>query len=891
MNVRSRLALATAIALLALLLTFYIGGRVILLNAFHLVEKEVLRSIPDLIKSIHAEIRQLDQEAAVFPDRSSVVEAFRQRTPSAVEREAPALWMAREDLQLVAFADPTGRVFSAVFLPPGNETPRLPSPSLQQHLKPGMPLLSFSNQTRGVRSGVVVLDEVPMLLAVQRVPEDTAVPAQGFVVLGRNLQGEAVIQRLSAALPGMKLGYHRQQRQRLEMRPVVAGRLVGEAVVQRATDDVVNDRMEVSLWRVTGVNGYEAHLPVYDVYGRNAASLVITMPRTFAAMAETTLAWLSLFVALVGILFIAPLLILQGHAVLNPLTRLASEIQALQFRSPGGRRLNWPGQDEFGVVAHAVDGMLDAIEQEYRQIEESESRNRALLEANPDLLFLFDRDGRILDVRYPDGVVEGALTVAPGEAVGRNLRDVRTLPPDVMNRLLEQIRLAFETGQLQNAEFHVVRPGGQDYWWESRVVRIDAVRVLAIERNITDRNRAERSRRLLEVRIGQKQKMESLGLLASGIAHDFNNILAAILWHAEDAIAKLPAHAPAVEALASISSAALRASGLTRQLQAYAGQGTFEFQQVDLNKLLRDMTQLLYASLSKKATLDMKLDPQLPKIEGDSSQLWQVAMNLLLNASEALDAKPGTISVTTSLITAGAGELVEFLSVKPLAPGIYALLEIRDTGHGMAPEVLARIFDPFYSTKAKGRGLGLSAVVGIVQAHGGGIAVRSTHNVGTLFRIVLPHATAETAPSETASVVAPAESPVGMAQRLLLLAEDDPDIRKVTQVTLRAAGYEVLAAENGRMAVDLFVQHAKEVQIVLLDQEMPVMNGEEAFRAIRAIQPDLPIVVMTGYGAVAAQMQFEQLHPTGVLGKPFTRVQLLEVLHKALQPQADSAAG
>jgi len=183
MNVRSRLALATAIALLALLLTFYIGGRVILLNAFHLVEKEVLRSIPDLIKSIHAEIRQLDQEAAVFPDRSSVVEAFRQRTPSAVEREAPALWMAREDLQLVAFADPTGRVFSAVFLPPGNETPRLPSPSLQQHLKPGMPLLSFSNQTRGVRSGVVVLDEVPMLLAVQRVPEDTAVPAQGFVVL------------------------------------------------------------------------------------------------------------------------------------------------------------------------------------------------------------------------------------------------------------------------------------------------------------------------------------------------------------------------------------------------------------------------------------------------------------------------------------------------------------------------------------------------------------------------------------------------------------------------------------------------------------------------------------------------------------------------------------
>jgi len=888
MNVRSRLALATAIALLALLLTFYIGGRVILLNAFHLVEKDVLRSVPDLVKSIHSETHQLAVEASAVLDRKPLAEAFRQRSAAVVATEFPVTWLAREDLQLVAFADPTGRVFSAVYLPPGGDAARNLSDSLQRHLQPGMPLLNFTNLSRSLRTGMVVLDEGPMLVAVQRMPADPAQPMQGLVVVGRDLQGDAVIQRLSAALPGLQLG--QQKNRRIELRPVNAARRGGEASDEQLSSEIVRDRIETSTWRVAGINAYEIFLPIFDIYGRSAVSLVITLPRSFAALAETALAWLSLFVALIGILFIAPLLIMQGYAVLNPLTRLAAEIQALQFREQGGRRLGWSGTDEFCVVAHAVDSMLDAIEHEHRQIEESESRNRALLAANPDHLFLFDRSGRILDVKCPPGE-KGFLTVAPHDAIGSNLRDVQSLPPDVLNRLLEQIRVVFETGQLQSMEFHMVRPDGQDYWGESRIVRIDDHRVLAIERNMTDRNKAERGRRLLEVRIGQKQKMESLGLLASGIAHDFNNILAAILGHAEDAVAKLPANTPVADALASIRSAATRASGLTRQLQAYAGQGTFEFRQVNINKLLSDMTQLLQSSLSKKATLEMSLDPQLPEIDGDSSQLWQVAMNLLLNASEALDGKPGTISLSTSRITAGVGELAEFLSVKPLDPGVYVLLEVRDTGHGMPSEVLARIFDPFFSTKAKGRGLGLSAVVGIVQAHGGGITVRSTHNVGTVFRIVLPQTTEVAQPELTAEPAAAAEPVAAQTRQLMLLVEDDPDIRKVTIIALRTAGYEVMAAENGRVAVDLFVQRSKDVQVVLLDQEMPVMNGEETFRAIRAIREDVPIVVMTGYGAVAAQANFGHLRPTGVLGKPFTRAQLLEILRRAAQLSAGGAAG
>ena len=891
MKVRSRLALATAIALLALLVTFYIGGRVILLNAFRMAEKAVLRSVPDLVKSIHGELDQLEGVANAALALKPVFETFRQHQPALAEREFPVVWLLHEDVQLVALADATGHVFSAVYLPPGGEAVRTPSASLQRHLQPDAPLLSFTNRLHAMRSGMIVLDEGPMLVAAQRVPADLAQPATGVLLVGRDLHDDSVLRRLGTALPGVRID--RPKNRRLELRPVDLTRTRGQSAVERAQSEIVSERIEMSPWHGVGLDGYEALLPIFDVYGRNTMSLVIRLPRTFSAMAEVAMGWLSVFVALIGILFIAPLLILQGHAVLNPLTRLASEIQALQFREPGGRRLNWSGSDEFGVVAGAVDSMLDAIDHERRKIEEIDNRRRALLEANPDLLFLFDRNGCILDVKCPEGT-EGTLTMAPGEVVGRNLRDVRPFPPEVLDRLSERSRAVFETGQLQSLDFHLVRPDGQDYWAECRFVRIDENRALVIERNMTDRNKAERGRRLLEVRIGQKQKMESLGLLASGIAHDFNNILAAILGHAEEAATKLPVDSPTADALTHIRSAAIRASGLTRQLQAYAGQGTVEFNSVNLNNLLSDMAQLLRSSLSKKATLEINLDPQLPVIDGDPSQLWQVAMNLLLNASEALDGKSGTISLSTRRVTAGVGELAEFLSVKPLAPGIYVLLEIRDTGHGMPPEVLGRIFDPFFSTKAKGRGLGLSAVVGIVQAHGGGIAMRSTYSVGTTFRIVLPQMTAqpESKPVVAMPAVIPAATPAAMqTQHLLLLAEDDPDIRKVTLIALRTAGYEVVAAENGRVAVDLFVQRAKEVQVVLLDQEMPVMNGEEAFRAIRAIREDVPIVVMTGYGAVAAQEHFGHLHPSGILGKPFTRTQLTEVLSRACQPSSGGAKG
>ncbi len=880
MSVRSKMALGSALALLALLLTFYVGGRFILLKTFRLVEQEVMRSVPSLINAVHGELRQLDLVTDEAADHKPVIEAIGQRRASFATESFPVTDLVREDISLIAVADTEGRLVSALYRPAESAETRQPSASLQQQLTPKSPLLTFAPATKGLCTGLIMLDEGPMLVASRRLPRDLTQPMEGVLLVGRHLQDAEVMQRLAAALPGLRLD---RNLHRIELRTNLG------PDGQMSPGEIISSRwVEISPWQSVS-SGYEALLPVYDVYGHHALSLVLGMPRTFGAMAEMALAWLSLFVALIGILSIAPLLVLQGYTVLDPLTRLADEIRALR---PHGRldgRLKWNRRDEFGIVADAVDEMLDAIEQDRRQIEESESRNRALLEANPDLLFLCDREGRLLDVKIPSGIEQPLLSPPAQASVGRLLRDVRELPPDVRERLMDQLAAAFDTGQLQTMEFHMTTPEGQDFWGEARVVRIDENRALAIARNMTDRYKAERGRRLLEVRIGQKQKMESLGLLASGIAHDFNNILAAILGHAEETMTRLPENTPAADAIGSIRSAAIRASGLTKQLQAYAGQGSFEFRRVNLNQLLGDMSQLLRSSLSKKAVFSMVLEPQLPMIEGDPSQLWQVAMNLLLNASEALDDKAGSVVLSTRRIQATTSDLGEFLSVNPLAPGVYVLLEISDTGKGMSHEVLARIFDPFFSTKSKGRGLGLSAVVGIVQAHGGGITVRSAPGAGTIFKVLLP-AAPEAAGGDTSadgtvsngSLLA-SEPLLQASNRLVLVAEDEPDIRTVTKLALRTAGYDVMVAENGRVAVEMFARRAREIALVLLDVEMPEMNGEESFRAIRALRSDVPILVMTGYGDVSAQTRFKDLKPAGILAKPFTRAQLLSTLMQALR--------
>ncbi len=872
MRVRSKLSLATGFGLLLLLAIFYVGGRFIVVKTFRRAEREVLKAIPSLRQTLGYELSQLDALAA---ERATWVETCRFMEggdPEYLRANLNSNALAQLGVHLYLLARLDGEIAAVSMRDRKTGEEIVPAASIVDHFGPGSRLLAATNAAASAGSGLIMLQEGPMLVVARPVVDTlTFSQPQGVLVIGRYFQDRAVLGRVASILPALGGGA-----QELQVRP--PPRRVPESDGQG--NDILREFVEVAgfgSWR--DETGLEVRLPVYDLYGRPALSLVVALPRTFSSLAELALAWLTLWVAATGILFVVPVFVVQGRTILNPLTRLAERLREFENGAVAGRRLGWKRQDEFGVVARAVDQMLDSIEQVHQNVVDSEQRTRALLEANPDLFFVFDREGTILDASARRG--DNPLLPAD-DVTGRNIRHVTGIDPEIAQRLLDRLAVVLRTGRMQLLEYSLRKPEGHMFWGEARIVRIREDRAMVIVRDITEQRQGEDARQRLEEKMQQVQKLESLGVLAGGIAHDFNNILAAILGHTEQAHLQLSADAPARAAVDSIRRSALRASGLTKQMLAYAGQGTFQFRLVDLNLLVSDMSQLLLTSLSKKASLQLDLAPSLPMIEGDPSQLWQVAMNLLINASDALEGKPGRIELRTRHLSASEGDLAEYISIRPLVAGDYIQLAVSDTGRGMDTKTAERIFDPFFSTKAVGRGLGLSSVLGIIRAHHGGIALQSVLGSGSVFRIVLPAARGADGrlrfEANLPEVPVPPPAAAVALRRRVLLAEDEIDIRKLTTLVLQSMGCETLSAMNGREAVECFRTHADEIDVILMDVEMPEMNGEEALRAIRQIRPDVPVVIMSGYGDVATRERFAGLAPAGFLAKPFARDDLVAVI-------------
>jgi two-component system, cell cycle sensor histidine kinase and response regulator CckA len=361
-------------------------------------------------------------------------------------------------------------------------------------------------------------------------------------------------------------------------------------------------------------------------------------------------------------------------------------------------------------------------------------------------------------------------------------------------------------------------------------------------KDITERVTAERERAKLESRMLQSQKLESLGVLAGGIAHDFNNLLMAIIGNLELALSEIPASCKEGDMLQEADRAAKQAADLCRQLLIYAGRGSSKVEPTDVGVLLREQTQMLEVTASKRVRLLLNLADSLPQINADVSQLRQVFMNLIINASDAIGESPGVISITTSTLRCDKEYLEGVDSAQPLASGQYVSVEVSDTGCGMAANVREKIFDPFFSTKTSGRGLGLAAVRGIVNKHGGGIRVYSEPGKGTTFRLLFPVPKA---------LVSPAEEPQGTevwrGSGLVLLIDDELALRSLGSRMLRRLGFDTLVACNGVEGLALFNQRSAEIEYVLLDWTMPEMGGGETLRELRRVNPDVRVVLASGH--------------------------------------------
>jgi PAS domain S-box-containing protein len=379
----------------------------------------------------------------------------------------------------------------------------------------------------------------------------------------------------------------------------------------------------------------------------------------------------------------------------------------------------------------------------------------------------------------------------------------------------------------------------------------------------------------LEEKLRQSQKLESLGVLSGGISHDFNNLLVGIMGNASLALDSLPPGSQVRTLIEGVLIASQRASDLTRQLMAYAGRARVGTQRIDLPALIGEIASLVQSSIPKKVELRLELPDGLPAIEGDAAQIQQIVMNLIINGGEAIGTEqPGTVTVR-----AGTAELTEadlLLNIVPgeHRPGRYVFLSVRDTGCGMDEATRRRIFDPFFTTKFTGRGLGLSAALGIVQTHRGALTLETAPGRGSTFKVFLPEAEGPAPPAE-----APARAREWRGSGTILVIDDEQVVLNVARAALERFGYHVIVAHDGERGVEVFREMRDRIRLVLLDLAMPKLDGVETLARLRQLSQDVPVVLSSGFDESEARGRFEDADLAGFLQKPFTSTELAKKVY------------
>ncbi|HET6487737.1 MAG TPA: PAS domain S-box protein [Spirochaetia bacterium] len=522
----------------------------------------------------------------------------------------------------------------------------------------------------------------------------------------------------------------------------------------------------------------------------------------------------------------------------------------------------------FGRLWHQFDITEQRRTQEALRL--SEEKFSQAFASNPAAIVLSRlSDGKLLEVN--DTWVE--LTGHRREdVVGGSARTLGVWP--TVEEAQRFVRALEEKGFLRGWEQRFFRKSGEAFVAQlsAQILIMNQEKViLSTLVDITERKR-------FEERMLQTQKLESLGVLAGGIAHDFNNILQAILGSAELAASQLPPGSAALPNLQVICRSAKRAGDLTRQMLAYSGKGRFQVEPLHLSDVIREMREMLGMSVSKKAVLRYTLAQELPSIRADLSQIRQVLMNLVINASESLGNQTGTIDIMTGSMDCDGASLGAVWSGEPLKAGTYVVLEVTDTGCGMDEATRLRIFDPFFTTKFTGRGLGLAAVMGIVRGHGGAIRVHSEPGKGTSFRLLFPSFVG--APT---SLVRPDRScQEWQGQGTLLLVDDEAGIRAVGRQMLGYLGFCVLTAADGRQALETLQAHRADITCVILDLTMPSMDGEETFREMRRLAPDLKVILSSGYNEQTVIQRWVGDGLAGFIQKPYELSTLERTLRSIL---------
>ena len=518
----------------------------------------------------------------------------------------------------------------------------------------------------------------------------------------------------------------------------------------------------------------------------------------------------------------------------------------------------------------------------------AQARYNQLFEEANDIVYTHDLQGYLTSLNKAGERLSGFRRE---ELYRRRIFDI--IVPEMRETVRQMVEQKMRAGEgATQYEIEVITKDGRRVPLEvsTRLIFVGdrPVGVQGIGRDITERRHAEEQRLRLEQQILHAQKLEGLGVLAGGIAHDFNNLLVGVLGNAGLALRRLPKDSPLHAYLKRIETAAQRAAELTNQMLAYSGRSSFVARPLNLARVISEAPDLFRASVPRQIELEFDCDPDLPSIVGDSPQFHQILVNLITNAAEAIGERAGFIRVRTHTADITADMLGRFYFQENCEPGAYVCVEVADDGCGMDPGQLARVFDPFYTTKSMGRGLGLAAILGIVRGHRGAIHVESSPGKGTTFRLYFPVAVKTDAAVPSAAAPAPGARRSGDSSGawpgsgLLLIADDEEAVRVVAKEILERQGFTTLIAVDGREAVDLFTAHRNKVAAALVDLTMPVINGQEVMEALRAMRPDLPVIITSGYSEQEITERFHESPPTAFIKKPYRSRELVMLMKKVL---------
>jgi len=582
-----------------------------------------------------------------------------------------------------------------------------------------------------------------------------------------------------------------------------------------------------------------------------------------------------------------------SRTLARPLSRVTEIVSQVEFAAESKVEidLDYPYEDELGSLVGAMRKMqerlfearreLDLINhhleetvaERTRDLSDALDFNETILLNSPLPMGAYSANGQCVLVNEAYARLAGATREA---LLTQNFNDIVSWQK---SGLLDACLAALSQHSLQCLEINVVSSFGKEVWVECRILptRLNGSDHLLIQFiDLTDRKKAELEKLSLEKQLHQAQKMESLGVLAGGIAHDFNNILAVISGYSS-----LSQYQPekAAEFMPEIEKASERAAGLCRQMLAYAGKTQFVESRIDMTTLLDEMLGLLKSSLPKNVVIKPYFAGDIPTIEGDASQLRQVVVSLITNASEAIGEEQGEIVVALRKAEITADQEEKDCDGKAITPGTYLCLEITDNGCGMDDEIKRRIFEPFYTTKFVGRGLGMSAVLGIITIHKGALQFTSQAGQGTTLKIYLPVKANGTTVEKPEQVATSAWRGSGT----ILLVEDEPQLIAVAKDLLEMIGFSVIEASNGIEAVEQYRNNSAEIRLVLTDIGMPLMNGYQLVSELKKINPILPIIVSSGFGDTIVTSKIVPGDIAGMISKPYSFDQLQEVVRGVVE--------